>query len=278
VGYTQVSPNILDPDASPTNDTVAMLIPAKQRFVVYPVPGDAIKSTVFVPATRLDANRTSGQTPPRTAFVDARVTRTADGIFSEAFISSRMHDSLRPMGVTPDQGASVGTFFYAVGETANAAVNRVGRVRLPRQNVRAKHERDDDDDDDRDDYMSEDDDDNDGVSNKWDGKYTKESAARYEDDEDSTPGSSKAQTTTVSPTMQLLVASVVSSNPLGNLSIEIADPLGRVVASSPALPGAAVVTYVPVTPGDYVVRVKNLGLSPARFNTLVITREPSVPF
>ena len=296
IGYTVTGEDLL---AGGMKHAVAMLVPDRDYRYVAPFLSTAPRETLTVPAQGGWGDRSSGVQPPTPKKVPARVTPTDDGTFIEALIGTN-NDSTLPLGITPDQGSSVGTFFYAVGQTMNPTVNRVGRVRLPRDGHKGKHERDDDDcdddgrrghddddddddgwkndlddDDDNDgrkDHM-DDDDDNDGIEDEWDSRGHKEKKGRYDDEQDTNGGSHSEQAVTTDANTLLVVGIAKASDPLALISIEIVNAAGQVVATSPIMAGAAVVTYVPFGQANYVTRARNHGATPVNFSTTIITRE-----
>jgi hypothetical protein len=292
-----------------TKNVIGLLKPDGDSVCVNPVSAPVEREDLTIPKMVGQAERTSGVQPPVEKVVPARVTHTDDGTFIEAFIGAPANDSEMPLGITPDQGSRVGTFFYAVGTTSNFFVNRIGRIRFPRHDFndndddhpgKKRHERDDDDgdddgkrhdedDDDDDDGtpddldgdsdndglpdVLDDDDDDDGIENEWDSKHGKEAKSKYVDEDETPGGQHSEQSVTLAPGTLLLVAIAQASDPLVPVSIEIVDAAGQVVATSPQTPGAAVLTWVPTAAGDYTARVKNNGSVPVRLSTSLITRE-----
>src|SRR5262249_29151518 len=145
--------------------------------------------TLTITPTPGRADRTCGTTPPQTKLVDGQRVNNGDGQFTEAVTNSGGNDSFQPLGITPDQSASVGTFFYAVGDPSAALVNRIGRVRLPRANEKARIERDDDDNDDDGKRNDVDDDvDDDGVKNAMDNDSDNDGIPDSMDNDDDNDG------------------------------------------------------------------------------------------
>jgi len=290
IGYT---------DASELTSKVGMLAPDKDFVIVSP-------SSVYVPSRTLTiaptpgrATRTSGMTPPQTKLVLGQRVNNGDGQFTEAVTNSNGNDSFMPLGITPDLSASVGTFFYAVGDPGALAFNRIGRVRLPRAKERGRIERDDDDndddgkrndvDDDVDDDgvknsmdsdsdndgtvdSMDDDDDNDGIEDSFDTKDHKET--KQSSDQDLAAGGTAQDPFTVNPNTLLVVLSAVSTDLLAPVKIEVVNAAGQVVASSLASPGAATLTWIPpVAGGDYTLRVTNQSVGGSTISTKILTRE-----
>jgi hypothetical protein len=228
--------------------------------------------------------------------VPGQIARNEDGTWSEAFTLGAAN---MPLGITPDQTAKQGTFFFAVGDILDPVFNRVARVRLPKGDMRGHDNRDDDDcdddgkradtDDDVDDDgianafdpdsdndgtpdMVDDDDDNDGIEDSFDSKDKKE--RKQTNDEAVASGASSETPFTLTPGTLLVAASAVSTDPLAQVQVQILDLAGNVVASSVATPGTSAITFVPpAAGGDYVMRVKNQGLSSASISSKILTRE-----
>jgi hypothetical protein len=289
IGYT---------DASLDDSRVGMLMPAR-RFVFVAASGSPLTPRTFtIPGATIQATRTSGQTPPSPKVVPGQIVRNGDGTFSEAFTGTGL-EGVMPLGITPDRSASVGTFFFAVGDPTNLTFNRIARVRLPRQGMHARVERDDDDtdddgkradvDEDVDDDgipnaldadndndgipdIMDDDTDNDGIEDSFDTKDHKET--KQTSDQDVAPGAYAEDAFTLNAGTLLVVASAVSADPLLPVKVEVVDAAGNVVASSLSTPGAAVVTFIPPAAGGaYTLRVKNLGVGTATISTKLLTRE-----
>jgi hypothetical protein len=290
IGYT---------DTSSAQNNVAMLLPKRNLVPVSPVT-KPVGSELFT-SPRLDqtSTRVHDVTPPTPKKLFITRTPTKDGTFVEADTAAG-NDSFNPAGIAPDFSASVGTFFYAVGENGHVPfTNRIGRVRLPRGNIHARIERDDDDvdddgkradvdDDDDDDGIKDsadadsdndgipdamdDDDDNDGIEDSFDTKDHKET--KQTSDQDIAAGASAEDAFTVNPGTLLAVVSATSSNILSPVSVEIINEAGQVVASSLSSPGAAVLTWIPpAAGGNYTLRVKNQSAALCTLSTKILTRE-----
>jgi len=290
IGYT---------DSSTLQNNVAMLFP-KRNLV--PVTARIEFNVVRKPFTTaafndLRATQTNNvATPHPTTYTTVR-TPGKDGTFVEADSVSGGTGSMSPTGITPDLSASVGTFFFAIGDSG--ATNRIGRIRLPRGNERARVERDDDDfdddgkradvDDDNDDDgvtnsldtdndndgtpdAMDDDDDNDGIEDSFDTKDKKES--KQTSSQDLLVGESALDQFSVNPGTLLAVVSATSTDLLAPVTIEILNEAGQVVASGLAAPGAAVLTWIPPASGGlYTLRVKNTSAGASTISTKILTRE-----
>ncbi len=71
-----------------------------------------------------------------------------------------------------------------------------------------------------------------------------------------------------------MIATATTLNPLSIIAIDIYNPLGVLVASSPALPGAAAATVLLPTTGNYKARIRNMGISSLTHSPALIVREP----
>jgi hypothetical protein len=291
-----------------TENTVGFLKP-NRNFVPVPPETVGVLYQTFKPVfDDGKANRTNGRTSPTSKKAMGRRTTTPDGTFVEAQIATGTPSgsaytsptpSMMPLGITPDRNASAGTFFYAVGDPGDVAFNRIGRARLPRNNIKARIERDDDDidddgkradaDDDVDDDgipnamdgdndndgtpdVSDDDDDDDGIEDDFDSKDKKES--KQSSQQDVSSGQYAQDAFTVNPSTLLVVASATSTDLLAPVSVEILNEAGQIVASSLASPGSAVITFAPpAAGGSYTLRVKNQSVGLATLSTKILTRE-----
>ena len=288
IGYT---------DSDSLQNKVSMLIPARNFISVYPDTASVVRRTFTNPGMQEEATKLTGVAKPKAkTFLTTRTT-TADGTFVEADTASNGNDSLNPSGITPDFSASVGTFFYAVGNNATTT-DRFGRVRLPRINDKARVERDDDDtdddgkrddvDDDRDDDgiknamdadndndgipdIADDDTDNDGIEDSFDTPDHKE--YKQTTSQDVAAGDSALDQFTLSPGTLLAVVSATSTSALTPVTVEILNDAGAVVASSLPTPGAAVLTWTPPAAGGvFTLRVKNASVAPGTLSTKILTR------
>lgn len=61
------------------------------------------------------------------------------------------------------------------------------------------------------------------------------------------------------------------------LVVEIYDPLGNLVASSPPTPGPALAATVPFAPGIYMVTIRNQGTREVTYDSYRIIRELWLP-
>lgn len=304
VGYTAVEDSASGLDRK---DKVGMLLPKDNivRVVAPPMDAQPFPHDVLVQRTFTVtmSNFVKADKKP----VQGRVFRNKQGdTFVDAFINMPKDPmdspSFRPMGITPDFGSKVGTFFYAVGTSADlgdTSIIRVGRAFLPPAQ-RGKHARDDDDfdgdgkknkyddddddgdgtmnaadrDDDndcKDDDIDDKDDDNDGHEDKWDDPRKKET--RNSKDHTTAAGSSTTHQIVVPAGATLVVAQATAADGLTPVKVEIISPAGLTLASPLPTPGIGVATFVPTTAGTYTVRVTNLGIAAATFTTDLITQE-----
>jgi hypothetical protein len=290
IGYT---------DSSTTQNIVGMLIPVFNTVTVYPLCATVDRRVFTKPGETTDVPQKNGVAYPKAKTIDTRRTQKDDGTFVEGITAGLTNDSLSPMGITPDYSASVGTFFYAVGQPVDVTIKRVGRIRLPRAKDHARVERDDDDcDDDGKRADVDDDNDNDGIKDAIDADRDNDGIPDVMDDdtdndgiEDSfdTPDHKEAKQTssqdiaagdyaldqfTVNPGTLLALLSATSSNLLASVSVEVLDAAGNVVASSVSAPGASVLTWTPPAAGGmFTLRVKNGGTALSTISTKILTRE-----
>lgn len=306
IGYTSVGDSEFGLLEDPLRkDKVGMLLPEERLVQVPAVIAGAPAAQPKILVTTIPLITNTGFADADKKKVEGRVARNRQGdTFVDAFINRpRQADgsspSFRPMGITPDYGSKVGTFFYAVGITSNIAVNRIGRAFLPPAR-RPKHARDDDDfdgdgkknkhedtddDDDgtpnqmdrdndndcRDDALDDDDDDNDGNDDKWDDPRKKET--RNSPSHTTPAGGSTVHQMMVPAGATLAVAQVTAADLTTPLRIEIIGPTGLKLAAPLATPGVAVATVIPPEAGTYTVRVTNLGTTAASLTTDLIVQE-----
>jgi hypothetical protein len=273
IGYTDAGRNM-----------VGMLYPGGPAFTVPPVSGTVTQTTVPKTVVGARANQVSGAVPPVGKVVEATIYTKADGVFVEAQLDSNGNDDLSPLGITANKGKGQGTFFYAVGFTASMSANRIGFVRLPKSKaIKMKNPRDDDDPEDGFDHnqhpagwhMSADaddpDDDTDGLAN------TEDTTAREDvvvsDDAPLQPGQTVSYPMAASSSTLALVAVATADDPLAQLKVEIFNALGLIVASSTPTPGFGVATVPLPAPGNYTVKVKNMGYTANTHSPMLITRE-----
>jgi streptogramin lyase len=305
IGYTDFAADPTNPDG-PDLHKVAMLIPRGKGDTVYPAPETAVRTPTQVTPACEDSNFKYGDADPKRRKVPTRVTPNAEGVFVEALINQNteyeMRRSMFPLGITPDLDRSTGAFFYAVGEADNLSVNRIGHARLSREKQKGKHDRDDDDidddginsgadnDDDDDGWADDvdddddndgdkddvdDDDDNDGIKDAYDTPEHRESQDNYSS-QMSAAQVEEFQMTAGASTLAMIVTAV-ADNPLALVLLEVRNPAGLLVVSTPPTPGVAAIALTPSGAGVYTVRVKNAGLSAAGISTTLLTRELRVP-
>jgi hypothetical protein len=75
----------------------------------------------------------------------------------------------------------------------------------------------------------------------------------------------------------MMIVTAVADNPLAPISVELRNPAGLLVASTPPTPGAVAIAVPPSGAGIYTVRVKNAGLNAVGISTSVLTRDLRVP-
>ncbi|MGH9968876.1 MAG: Ig-like domain-containing protein [Pyrinomonadaceae bacterium] len=125
---------------------------------------------------------------------------------------------------------------------------------------------DDDNDGDRDDQDS--DDDNDNIDDEFDNESTKES---QHSSSPSYAGGSQTDSVIVVDANTLLLTALVEAADAQNLTVEIYDPSGLMVARSVATPGRALAVAPVRSPGNYTVRVRNNGTVTVPSSTVLIT-------
>jgi hypothetical protein len=243
---------------------------------------------------------------PRLAEADGiEYTNPNDGTYLETNVSTGVSQdgsapSVGPTGMAPDGARRTGSFFYGV--TANAlfdATNRVGHFEVKVAPDRElEHRRDDDDydddgkddkddgdddDDGRWDHEDDDDDndcmpdvmdkdwDNDGVENEYDSPSNREN--KRTDRGTVAPGESKGYEMAADGNSLLILAIIEAASLTTPLSIEIVDPNGIVVLSTPPALGKAVATATPALPGVYTVRVKNGGVTSTTYKTTLVGKQ-----
>jgi len=286
IGYT---------DAALSENKVAMVFPKGDPVYVnpssetlYPIYENV---PVFAELSVADSNSVS----PQGKIVDVTITSKDDGVFVEANINAATcvsgpcgtaTPSLSPRGITPNRGKAQGTFFYTVGFSANTGPTvRVGFARLPHR-AKIRHGRDDDDCDEgmnavtnpgwHDHTTHPDDPDDDGVDSKYDTPTSREDSRTG----DTTPlaaGQIAEYPLAATSTSVVLIASVMADDPLAQMTVEIYNPLGALVASGVSAGGIAVATLPTPTAGGYKVRVKNYGLRSINHTPTFVVREPPLP-
>lgn len=275
IGYT---------DAEVGNPRVAMLLPRRITVVVSPNKIPAPRNDVTVTVFGERANVDSGTVAPQAFVVPANVTSKGDGVFVEALVGGNGgHDSESPLGITPAKWKGQGAFFYAVGLPGDGS-DRVGFARLPNAQ-KVKHPRDDDDTDDGccsptppPGWHNSDvgDTDDDGQGDEIDTPTANEKAT-IGDPTPLNPGQSVDYPVTASSTTLALLALAAADNPLGQITVEIYNALGALVAGSVTAPGAASSTLMLPAPGSYTVHVKNWGAFAISQTPTIVVKEPWVP-
>jgi len=257
---------------------VGMLVPKGKGNTKSWTAASAPHKDDHLAANCLTANRSGNTVPPHARKVMTRISPDAggNGTFIEAFINKNIDPnetqiSHVPLGITPNFDKATGTFFYAVGEPSPAlTVDRIGFARLPRANQKGNHEREDKDCDD--DGSGHDDEAHDGIPDRH--KTGDSHADMHRQNDQLAAGQSSDYTLTAGPRTMALVAAIQADNLLAPVSAEIIDPNGISLALPVATPGLAVATIIPSVPGDYIVRVKNEGVSAINHETQLLTREP----
>jgi hypothetical protein len=286
------------------NNEVSVLFPEKVRQKVTP----AIKLVKVVKRTlegvREAAHPKAHVVEPRQATaLGVKYTNPGDGTYLETDTSTGMASSgsevssFNPTGMAPDGARKTGSFFYGV--TFSGGSNRIGHFEVKVDPDRELDHRKDDDDfdddgkdnkDDADDdddgrFDPEDDDDdndcivdtmdndkdNDGVENDHDSDGYREH--KRTDRRSMAPGESKDYEMAADANSLLILAVVEAATLTTPLSIEIVDPNGVVVLSTPPALGKAVASATPALAGVYTVRVKNGGTTSTTFKTTLIGKQ-----
>jgi len=157
-----------------------------------------------------------------------------------------------------------------------------------------RHNDEDSDDDNDGKHDDEDsDDDSDGVKDHWDHKGRKETQDSHSDRIE--PGQQRSYQMSVGAGTLAVIAG--ARKPLEDLAIpdpddlleeilelveqplqvQIYNPLGMLVATSLPLPGMALATTVPVLPGVYTVKVRNVGTIAHNYDGFLVTRAAWLP-
>ena len=286
------------------NNEVSVLFPEKIRDKVYPTVKlvKVVKRTIE--GMREAAYPKAHLVEPRQASaMGVKYTNPGDGTYLETDTSTGMASSgsefpsLNPTGMAPDGARKTGSFFYGV--TFSGGTNRVGHFDVKVDPDRELDHRKDDDDydddgkdnkDDADDdddgrFDPEDDDDdndcivdtmdndkdNDGVENDHDSDAYREH--KRTDRRSMAPGESKGYEMAADANSLLILAVVEAATLTTPLSIEIVDPNGVVVLSTPPALGKAVASATPALAGVYTVRVKNGGTTSTTFKTTLIGKQ-----
>jgi hypothetical protein len=87
------------------------------------------------------------------------------------------------------------------------------------------------------------------------------------------PGEAKEYEMEYGANSVLMLAIVEAADLLTPLSIELVDPNGVVVLSTPPALGKAVATATPLLGGVYTVRVKNGGLRSTTYKTTLVGKD-----
>ncbi len=131
---------------------------------------------------------------------------------------------------------------------------------------------DDYDNDDDNDGVSDDsdsDDDNDGIDDEFDQESTKESQTKSSSQ--AAANSESSHSSNSAPGTLAFIA-LVETAPTANATVEIRDPNGAVVATAATVAGRAVATTVPLSSGNYTVKVLNPSSTPLDYQLTIIKR------
>jgi hypothetical protein len=289
------------------NNEVSVLFPDRVEIPVKPTPKLVKAVHRKLDGIRVNAFSANHLIDPREPeAMGQKYTRPNDGTYIETDISTGFTDdgstsSIIPTGMAPDGARRTGSFFYGVSLSSNMGIdtNRVGHFEVkihPDKELERRRDDDDydddgdddahdwdddgdgvhdsdDDDDDNDcipDYMDNDKD-NDGIKDEHDSKSHREH--QRNDRGSMAPGQSKAYEMESDSNTVLMLAVVEAADLMTPLSIEIVDPTGLVVLSTPPALGKAVATATPALSGVYTIRVKNAGTTTTTFKTTLIGRQ-----
>lgn len=137
---------------------------------------------------------------------------------------------------------------------------------------------DDDDDNDGTNDLVDLDDDNDRIADVFDGESTKEQQRVLDNDVNGGDENTYDVTTDTSTLLLTATAEAFQLDSLNQwLRVEIYAPNGTLLAVSPPTPGWTVAAVVPVLPGTYSVKVRNLSGGPLTYRTLLITTRNWLP-
>lgn len=286
------------------NNEVSVLFPERVRRNVAPVVRLVRPVNRVLEGVREAAPAQAHMVAPRQAnAAGTKYTIPDDGTYVETDVSTGMASSgsetpsFNPTGMAPDGARRTGSFFYGV--TFSGGTNRVGHFEVRVEPERELENRRDDDnfDDDGDDDAFDADDDDDGIPDDMDGDDDNDCVPDHmdrdkdndgvEDEHDTQshrenkrtdrgtmgPGQSKGYEMFADGNSVLMVAIVEAAQLTTPLSIEIVDPNGAVLLSTPPALGKAVATATPVLPGVYTVRVKNAGLTSTTYKTTLIGKQ-----
>jgi hypothetical protein len=285
------------------NSEVSILFPERVPRKVYPAVKLVKPITRTIEGIREAAYPQAHVVEPREVIAEGfKYTNPGDGTYVETNVSTGValsgspEMSFFPTGMAPDGVRKTGSFFYGV--TFSGGSNRIGHLESKIEPDRELHHRrdddDHDDDGDDDDYDHDDDNDgipddidddddndcipdlmdkdhdNDGIENEHDSKSHREN--KRTDRGDMAPGQSKSYEVESDSNSVAMVAIVEAATLTAPLSIEIVDPNGIVVLSTPPVLGKVIATATPALPGVYTIRVKNGGLSSTTYKTTVISK------
>lgn len=289
------------------HNEVSVLFPDRVEFNVKPEPRKVRRVERKLEGIQEEAVGEPHAVDPREAeAMGTKYTRPNDGTYVETDVSTGFTmdgsmPSMIPTGMAPDGARRTGSFFYGVSLSSNMGMetNRIGHFEIkidPDKDLERRRDDDDyDDDGDDDEYdadddgdgvpdMDDDDDDNDcipdhmdkdkdndGVEDEYDSQSHRET--KRTDRGSMGAGQSKAYEMESDPNTVLMLAVIEAADAMTPLSIDILDPTGVVVLSTPPALGKAVATATPVLSGVYTIRVKNAGTAETTYKTTLIGRQ-----
>ena len=287
------------------NNKVSVLFPQRVTTTVSPAV------TFIQPVTKTISGKKecadpqpSTVTPRVSTALGVSYTNPGDGSYVETDISTGMSGSttpsMFPTGMAPDGTWKTGAFFYGVTlSDPTGKTNRIGHFAIKIDKHKEVECRRGDDDDDHDGIDNEhdddldgdgipnsldDDDDNDGtpdvldddkngdgIEDKYQSPGSRET--KRSDNGQMAPGEAKEYDMEYDEHSVLMLAVVEAADLTTPLAIDIVDPNGVVVLSTPPAVGKAVATATPALPGVYTVRVRNAGLTPVTYKTTLVGRQ-----
>jgi hypothetical protein len=291
------------------NDKVSVLFPQQTTLAVTPAISYVlpVKKTLF--GERICLTPMTHDIAPRASIAVAdRYTTPGDGTYVETNVamtvstSSTAGPSMTPTGMAPDGNHRTGAFFYGVSFALDANgsfSNRIGFMQVAVEKDRDLNCRRSDDDYDNDGIDNEHDDDvdGDGIANALDTDMDNDGVPdaldkdkngdgiedqyqspgnrerQQKDSGQMAPGETREYDMVYDEHSILMLAIVESTDLTVPLAIDIVDPNGVVVLSTPAALGKAVATATPALAGVYTIRVKNAGLTSAAYTTRLIGRQ-----
>jgi hypothetical protein len=283
------------------NDEVSVLFPIEIQQKVKPVVEFVEAETRNIDGIRVAAPNEMHEVMPRKQQATGVITEQDDGTYVETNLASAMPTSMSslPTGMFIDPARKTGSFFFSIGTPSGIEFQRVAHLEVKIEEERELDNRRDDDDcdddgvddqydaDDDDDGVADPDDpdddndcipdmmdtdkDGDGIENEYDSPSYREN--KKTDSGQMTAGQVIAYETLADANTQLVLATVRATDVTTPLSIEIVDPNGVVVVSTPPAVGVATASATPLLQGVYTVRVRNNALTSRTYKTTIISKQ-----